>query len=127
MFKKITHITVFVSNQDEALNFYKKLGFVVHTDANFGPMRWLTLNLEGQKDMELVLLKAEDDQEKSLVGKQAGEKPLFNLETSDCFADYEKLNKLGINFIEKPTEQPWGVSAAFKDLDGNLIYMCQPR
>lgn len=125
MITKITHITVFVHDQDAALSFYKKLGFVVHTDAQFGSMRWLTLHLPEQKDMELVLMKAETDLEKELVGKQAAEKPLISFETSDCHADYARLKEAGVEFAGEPEQQPWGISVGFKDLYGNALYMCQ--
>ena len=126
MFTKITHITLFVSNQDDALNFYKKLGFVIHTDANFGEMRWLTICLPSQKDMEVALIKAENETEKALVGKQAGDKPLLSLESDDCQKDYEVLSLVGIKFLEKPAQQPWGISTTLQDLYGNMIYICQP-
>lgn len=125
MLTKITHITLFTNDQDRALNFYQKLGFKIHTDAMFDEMRWLTLHLPSQIDMELVLLKAESDQEKALVGKQTGDKPVFNFETSDCLSDYENLSKAGVKFLAKPETQPWGTSAAFTDVDGNVLYMCQ--
>lgn len=127
MFTKITHITVFVVDQEKALAFYTKLGFSVHTDAQFGPMRWLTLCLPEQKDVELALLEAETEAEKALVGKQADQKPFITLETDNCQADYERLSNDGVTFLAKPTEEPWGTSAALKDPYGNLIYICQPR
>lgn len=125
MLTKITHITLFVENQDAALAFYQKLGFIVHTDADFGPMRWLTLCLPEQKDLELVLMKAETEAEKALVGKQAAAKPLLSFESTDCFKDYERLKNLGVLFVEEPKSQPWGIGAVLQDVDGNLIYMCQ--
>lgn len=37
MIRKMSHATIFVNNQDEALNFYRdKLGFKLHTDAMVG-------------------------------------------------------------------------------------------
>ena len=126
MLTKITHITLFVHNQDDALHFYKKIGFQIHTDAQFGTMRWLTLHLPEQKDVELVLLLAETEQEKALVGKQAGLKPIISLESADCYKDYATLKAAGINFTQEPVEEPWGVSVGFKDLYGNAIYICQP-
>lgn len=125
MLTKITHITLFTNDQNRALDFYQKLGFRIHTDAMFGEMRWLTLHLPEQKELELVLLKAESEQEQALVGKQTGDKPVFNFETSDCQGDYTRLTAAGVNFLAKPETQPWGTSAAFTDVDGNILYMCQ--
>jgi catechol 2,3-dioxygenase-like lactoylglutathione lyase family enzyme len=57
MIKKMSHATIFVANQEEALAFYRdKLGFEVHTDAMVGEdFRWLTLNTKDQPDFEIVL------------------------------------------------------------------------
>gem|GEM_PF-1973081 len=44
MITKLTHVCVYVLNQQSAYDFYvNKLGFKVHTDAPMGPgNRWLT-------------------------------------------------------------------------------------
>jgi len=126
MISKITHITLFVHDQDDALKFYIKLGFKVHTDAQFGPMRWLTLNLPGDENMELVLMMADTEQEKQLVGKQSGEKPLISFSTADCNATYRALKEAGVSFAEEPAQHPWGMAVGFRDLYGNPLYMCQP-
>jgi uncharacterized glyoxalase superfamily protein PhnB len=125
MLAKITHITLFVHNQEDALQFYKKLGFVIHTDAPFGPLRWLTLHLPAQKDVELVLMLAETAEEKALVGKQGASKPFISLESADCFKDYANLKAAGVEFTEEPAQQPWGISVACKDIYGNIIYIAQ--
>src|SRR5438105_2350383 len=125
MITKITHLSIFVTNQDEALQFYKKLGFSLHTDEQFGDLRWLTLCLPQQSDVEIALILAATPEEKALVGKQAASKPLFSVETDDCKRDYEILKAHGVTFLEAPAEQPWGISTALKDLYGNTIYMCQ--
>ena len=57
MLKRISHTFIHVLDQDEALDFYVgKLGMVVHTDADLGVMRFLTVNLPDQPDVELVLM-----------------------------------------------------------------------
>jgi catechol 2,3-dioxygenase-like lactoylglutathione lyase family enzyme len=126
MLIKVTHITLFVHSQDEALNFYtEKLGFNVHTDADFQGFRWLTICLPEQPDMEIALMPATTPEEKALVGKQSGGKPFISLESDDCLSDYERLSAAGVIFIEKPKTEPWGISAAMQDLLGNTIYICQ--
>ena len=53
MLTSITHNFIWVFDQDEALDFYVgKLGFEVNTDADLGFMRWLTVNLPGQPELE---------------------------------------------------------------------------
>lgn len=126
MLTKITHLTVFVTNQDDALKFYRdSLGFKVHTDAMFGDFRWLTLCAPEQPDFEIALVPAQTPEELAIVGKQGAGKPLFNVETNDCQKDYERLSALGVVFVQQPKREQWGFSSAFHDLYGNLIYMCQ--
>ncbi len=125
MLTAVTHITMFVHDQDVALDFYKKLGFIVHTDANFGEMRWLTLCFPGKKNFELAIMKAGNDLEKSLVGKQGADKPFITLESNDCKKDYEILKAYGIEILGDPETMPWGISMSFKDNSGNTIYVCQ--
>ena len=45
MIQCLSHVNIWVLNQDEALAFYRdKLGFSVHTDMSMGPdFRWLTM------------------------------------------------------------------------------------
>ena len=56
--KQITHTQIYVLDQDEALDFYVgKLGLEVNTDADLGFMRWLTVNVPGQPDRQILLEK----------------------------------------------------------------------
>lgn len=125
MLTAVTHLTMFVHDQDATLNFYKKLGFIVHTDTDFDGMRWLTLCFPGKKDFELAIMKAETDAEKALVGKQGADKPFISLESSDCNLDYQNLKAQGIEIEGKPESMPWGISMSFHDNSGNKIYVCQ--
>ena len=129
MITAVSHVTLFVEDQDKALAFYTNvLGFELHTDAMFGPdMRWLTINAKGQENFEIALMKATTPEEKALVGKQAHEHPFLCLATNDCHGDYERLTKAGVTFIEAPQEQPWGIQAIFKDLYGTTFVLVQAK
>lgn len=127
MLTKLTHVTLFVNNQDEALDFYtKKLGFVLNTDALFGEnMRWLTVNPKDQKDVEIALFLAETNDELALVGKQGGSKPFLAFSCENCAETYEVLKNNGVKIISTPEKQAWGTSMAFEDLYGNNIYVVE--
>jgi catechol 2,3-dioxygenase-like lactoylglutathione lyase family enzyme len=58
MIQKLSHVTLFVRNQDEAKDFYvNKLGFKVHTDHTMdNGFRWLTVVAPLQPDLEIVLI-----------------------------------------------------------------------
>lgn len=54
----LTRSQIYVLDQDEALDFYVgKLGFEVNTDVDLGFMRWLTVNVPGDRDREILLEK----------------------------------------------------------------------
>ena len=56
MFNAITHSSVFVLDQDEALDYYVgKLGFEVADDVDMGFMRWLTIRLPSEPDRQVLL------------------------------------------------------------------------
>ena len=57
MINRLSHATIWVLDQDEALAFYTgKLGFEVRTDQRIDDFRWVTVGPPGQPDLEIVLL-----------------------------------------------------------------------
>lgn len=134
MLKRITHTFVHVLDQDEALDFYVgKLGMVVHADADLGAMRWLTVTLPGEPDLQLALMLpgpplfdvATARQIRELVSKgAAGGGVIF--ETDDCRGTYERLSAAGVEFTQEPTERFYGTDCALRDPFGNPIRFTQP-
>ena len=58
MINNIRISSLYVLDQDEALDFYVgKLGLEVNTDADLGFMRWLTVSVPGQPEREILLEK----------------------------------------------------------------------
>jgi catechol 2,3-dioxygenase-like lactoylglutathione lyase family enzyme len=136
MLKSLTHVNVWVHDQDEALAFYtEKLGLELRNDVTvpeMGNFRWLTVGLPGQDDVALTLMAVPGppvfdeetrEQLKELVAKGAGGGLFFA--TDDCRASYEELKGRGVEFQEEPTQQPYGIDAAFRDPSGNHIRMVQ--
>ncbi len=123
MIQKIGYITIIVKDQDEAAKFFvEKLGFVKRIDTSFGPsMRWLTLSPQNQTEVELTLVKAETEEKKQALGKQAGDHVLLTLETDDCNRDYKEMRAKGVRFYGRPQKQPYGIEVVFEDLYGNLF------
>jgi catechol 2,3-dioxygenase-like lactoylglutathione lyase family enzyme len=71
MIRKMSHATIFVNNQNEALEFYRdKLGFKVHTDAMVGEdFRWLTMCTNDQPDFEIILFEPKPGMMKEYSGR----------------------------------------------------------
>ncbi len=128
MIQELTHLTILVKDQQEALDFYtKKLGFEVHTDAIMHDgMRWITLCTPGNKNFEFALMPAQNKEDESLVGKQGGSYSVGVLKTDNCKKTYQTLKERGVTFLGEPVEEPWGTGVVFKDLYGNLFYLSQP-
>jgi catechol 2,3-dioxygenase-like lactoylglutathione lyase family enzyme len=128
----LSHTTIWVLDQDEALAFYtEKLGFEVHTDATMDDFRWLTVNAPDRPDHELVLVvpgppmmdEESAEQVKALVAKGALGGGAF--ETDDCRATYAELSARGVTFLSEPTERFYGVEATFRDNSGNWFSMTE--
>src|SRR5262245_18056689 len=108
MLTNITHVTLFVKDHNEALDFYTiQLGFQIHTDAMFdGNMRCLTITPSTQSDVELTLMLAESAEEKALIGKQGGAKSFLDFACDNCENTYEFLKKNGVKILSQPEQQP---------------------
>ena len=133
MINAMTHTQVWVLDQDEALEFYVgRLGLEVHTDADIGMMRWLTVNVPGQPETEIMLLvpgppaldPATAEQTRELVTKGATGALIFK--TDDCRATYATLRDRGVEFTQEPEERFYGTDCALRDPFGNPIRISQP-
>ncbi|MGW2717025.1 VOC family protein [Streptomyces sp. NPDC001492] len=135
MFTAITHSQIYVLDQDEALDFYVgKLGLEVNTDADLGFMRWLTINVPGQPDREVLLERpgpprlseetAEQVRELLTKGATGG---FLIFRTEDCRKTYETLKAKGVEFTEEPTKRPYGIDCGLRDPFGNSIRFTQPK
>ena len=131
MIKSIGTVTMYVRDQDEALRFYtEKLGFEKRAD-QVGPpgFRWLTVAPPGA-ETQFVLLRPDQTGLPSELVQRAEEGigfcPHFVVEADDIQATYQELTGRGVEFTERPTQQPWGMMMAqFKDLYGNVIVLVQ--
>lgn len=133
MFTAITHSQIYVLDQDAALDFYVgKLGLEVNTDVDLGFMRWLTVNVPGHPERQILLerpgapaLSEETaEQVRELLTKGAMGGQLF-FSTDDCRKTYETLLGRGVEFTEEPTDRPYGIDCGLRDPFGNSIRFAQ--
>lgn len=136
MITKLSHISIYVLNQDSAYEFYvNKLGFKVHTDAPMGEgKRWLTVTAPDQPDLEITLMpvtegmlftKESAAQMRELV--ISGTFGFGVFECNDIYATYEELKKKGVEFTKAPKKEFYGVEALFKDDSGNWFSLGQKK
>ena len=127
MFTDLTHVTILVDDQDEALDYYTNtLGFEPRDDSTFGEgTRWVTV-APPNADRQLVLVAADTPEKQERVGSQVADHVAVVVETDDCVAEYERLRENGVEFHGEPEAAPWGVSAVFEDLYGNVFNLVEP-
>ena len=138
MLNRVSHVNVWVHDQDEAFDFYtRKLGFELREDVTleqFGNYRWLTVGPAQQPDLNFILSlpgpPAMDEdaaqQLSSLVARGAvsgGGTVIFA--TDDVRADYADLTSRGVEFTQEPMERSYGTDAAFRDPSGNAYRITQ--
>jgi len=136
MITKLSHVTLFVTSQDAAKDFYvNKLGFKVHTDHTMdNGFRWLTVVAPEQPELEIVLLEPIEgpmlDAEATAAVRLLLKKGVLGagaFETPNCKATYEALKAKGVQFAGAPEERFYGTEAIMKDGLGNWFSVTQHK
>jgi catechol 2,3-dioxygenase-like lactoylglutathione lyase family enzyme len=123
MFSKIMYVTVFVSDQERALDFYtRNFGFKKRVDYNGAEGRFLTIALKDQ-EFEVLLWLGSAGQAKTTPGVG----PLF-IESDDLQKDFAALKASGVEFLEPgPETYPFGLRVTALDPDRNPVALRQTR
>ncbi|WP_121808189.1 VOC family protein [Mucilaginibacter kameinonensis] len=118
----IAHITVVVSNYDEAIQFYtEKLNFDLIEDTLINEnKRWVLVRPKGSSECSLLLAKAVGEEQQQRVGRQTGGRVFLFLRTDDFWRDYHAMRNRNIEFVREPKAESYGTVAVFKDPFGNL-------
>lgn len=122
--RAISHFSVYVKDQDEALHWYQdKLGFQVCDDKHdaVSGFRWLTIAPKGNPSTQLVLMSCQNSEERKRVGKNS----LCVLISNDCVGDCNLFETRGVTVTQSPAVVPWGISAVLQDLYGNSYNLVQ--
>jgi catechol 2,3-dioxygenase-like lactoylglutathione lyase family enzyme len=133
----ITHVslaTVWVKDQDEAKAFYiDKLGFQEATDVTLGDgYRWLTVSHPDHPELQLNLARPgppldEEDTATFLRMLDKGSLGAVSLATDDCRKTHEELAAKGVEFIQEPSDRPYGVEAVLRDNSGNWLVLVEAK
>ena len=124
------------SDPEASLAFYRDaLGFEVRLDVGYEGMRWITVGPAGQPDTAIVLHPATavrelTDEERVVIDALVAKGSYFgvNLATDDLDATYAALEAAGVDVVQEPIAQDYGVrDAAVRDPAGNLIRIQENR
>ncbi|WP_214483671.1 VOC family protein [Bacillus sp. SM2101] len=125
---KIVVTSIFVQDQDKALDFYSvKLGFVKKEDVPAGKFRWITLVSPDDQDGTELSLEPNDHP----AAKEYQEKifadgiPATMFGVTDIQREYKRLMEKGVKFSMEPTAMGEVTIAIFNDTCGNLIQLVQ--
>jgi len=136
MITRLSHVTLFVNNQEDAKRFYvDTLGFEVRTDATMeGGFRWLTVGPKAQPDLEIVLMEPKAgpifDEEAARAVRLLLKKGVLGagvFAVDNCRETYKQLKAKGVHFAGEPKEQFYGVEAIMRDGQGNWFSMSEPK
>ena len=127
MKRSLATVTLLVDDYDAAIAWHvEKLGFKLEADVDLGGgKRWVTVTAGG--GARLLLARADGAAERAAIGKQAGGRVGFFLETNDFDADHATMVAKGVQFKEVPRRETYGSVAIFADLCGNLWDPIEPR
>jgi catechol 2,3-dioxygenase-like lactoylglutathione lyase family enzyme len=117
MLQSLAAVTVLVPSYDDGLAFFRDvLGFAVLEDTPLAPeKRWIVVAPSRGAGTALVLAVPSNDRQRARVGDQTGGRVGFFLHSRDFWADYEKLLRRGVNFLETPRSEPYGLVVVFAD------------
>ena len=129
----ISHVHVYVDDVDAAVAFYSDvLGLTVVNEVENGGFRWVTLQIEAQPEIQLVLSqpqagrsKEDGDALAALLAK--GELGMVQFQADDLDAAFDAIQSAaGADVVQEPTDQFWGArDAAFRDPAGNMLRIQQ--
>jgi predicted enzyme related to lactoylglutathione lyase len=123
MLKDVTKVTVYVNDQDRALDYYTNvLGFEKRADAPFEEgKRWIEVGIPGSK-IDVLLIYGYGGWEPERVGKSTG----ILLGADDVRQTIEELRGRGVKITMEPQSFDWGTNACFEDMDGNSYVLGGP-
>jgi predicted enzyme related to lactoylglutathione lyase len=127
---KIKLSSVSIDDYDKALKFYTQMmGFVQKRDIPLGgDARWITVVSPEEPNGTELLLEPNANYPAMKALKEALVKdgiPFTAFEVSDVQSEYERMKKLGVEFVMEPTNMGTTTVAVLNDTCGNLIQIYQ--
>lgn len=127
---KIKLTSIPINDYDKALKFYTEvLGFEKKHDIPLGGgARWITVVSPQEPDGTELLLEPNAEYPAMKALKESLVKdgiPYTAFQVDDTQKEYERLRKLGVEFVMEPTNMGSSIAAVFDDTCGNLIQIFQ--
>ncbi|MEL7299613.1 MAG: VOC family protein [Pseudomonadota bacterium] len=120
MSTRLHAVTLVVPDYDAGLAFYAGvMEFTVTADIDLGGgKRWVLVAPPGG-GAQLLLARAADSGQAESIGRQAGGRVAFFLQTDDFEAEYSRMKARGVTFEETPRRESYGMVVVWRDPFGN--------
>ncbi len=134
MITNVSIVSVFVKDQDEAKKFYiETLGFQENDDVSLdNGYRWCTVVHPSQPELMVNLAipgppMASDLVEAMKRAQDAGGLNGLGLRVDDCRKTHEELVAKGVEFVQPPSDRPYGIEAVCRDNSGNWMVLVEEK
>lgn len=125
----LSAVHVLVDDPDAALGFYRDvLGLTVRDEVAHGGFRWITLGMDSQPEIKIVLSqphagRSQEDGDAIAALLAKGELGSVFLRSDDLDATFARIAAApGVEVLEEPASRFWGArDAAVRDPAGNLV------
>jgi catechol 2,3-dioxygenase-like lactoylglutathione lyase family enzyme len=132
MITNVSLVTVYCLDQTATRDFYVDvLGFEPRTDAELWPgARWVTIGHPSQPELEITLMLPGpplSEEAAEFIRSELGKGALggLGLHVDDCRQTFKDLSAKGVEFLQEPTERPYGVEAVLRDNSGNWLVLVE--
>jgi catechol 2,3-dioxygenase-like lactoylglutathione lyase family enzyme len=125
---RIATVALLVEDYDAAIAFFVgRLGFRLVEDTRLdADKRWVVVAPAGG-GAALLLARAVGPDQRARIGDQTGGRVGFFLETDDFARDHAAFRAAGVDFLEEPRRESYGIVAVFADLHGNRWDLIEPK
>lgn len=124
MGQRVGFVALLVRDYDEAIEYYTQtLGFDLVSDTPLSEdeagKRWVLMLPPGANETHILLMRAITPEQETRIGNQTGGRVFLFLHTDDFWRDFEAFRRRGVNFLESPRHEDYGIVAVFEDFLGN--------
>jgi predicted enzyme related to lactoylglutathione lyase len=125
MFGKISAIILLVTDAPKLVSFYRD---VLELEVKQESEDWIELSTK-EGSTVLALYPKRDKKKPSNVkqGMDGGRNTLIGFNVSDLDSICKELEKRGVSFFKRPSEESFGKHAIIEDPEGNLISIAEMK
>ena len=101
---QLATVTLVVADDDEAIEFFvERVGFDLVDDMSLSDgKRWVVVAPRAGAGARLLLARAAGEEQRAVIGRQAGGRVGFFLETDDLAGDHARMAAAGVVFLDEP-------------------------